>query len=149
MSDMKELLQDMIMGVEYSDKATMPISLYERMKEAIKQLIETRQRLADKQSVLEASRKATIKYKEQFEATRQALDEANADIEANEVSYKERVAKHDLMFNQLRIAKEALKFYADRENTSYDTYSPTWEYWDDGNPDHGRKAKAALASIKE
>lgn len=38
MVDTKELLQEMRMEVVWTTVATMPIPLYERMKEAIKQL---------------------------------------------------------------------------------------------------------------
>lgn len=50
---MKELLTDMRCDVVWTDKATMPIPLYERMKEAIKQIESLTSQLKEAKEALE------------------------------------------------------------------------------------------------
>lgn len=45
MYDIEKLLTDMRVQVSYSDKAEMPIPLYERMKEAVQELQQAREKL--------------------------------------------------------------------------------------------------------
>ncbi len=58
---MTELLTDMRMQVEYTDKATMPIPLYERMKAEIQELsTKVREQEKNESKILEYLRSAWV-----------------------------------------------------------------------------------------
>lgn len=57
----------------------------------------------------------------------------------------------DYYRNQAKVLREALEFYADKENTSYDVpgVAGCWEYWDDGDMDKCNRAKQALEATTD
>jgi len=66
-------------------------------------------------------------------------------------SFKPRRLDHDAVkvwntrpVNNAQRYKEALEFYANKENTSYDVLDGSWEYWKDGDQDYGDVARNAL-----